>query len=106
MLKQLAPKDSMPPSPKSRACTSRATDTEMQAEYGPIKMAIRVPPTACPVVPPNRGTLNIIIKKDSAANMPSWGIFALLISFLTFFTETAQTGTIAAAITAQVDGLR
>ena len=46
MLKQLAPKARIPPSPKSRACTKSATETEIQAAHGPIKIAISVPPTA------------------------------------------------------------
>jgi hypothetical protein len=58
------------------------------------------------VVPPIRGTLNIISRKDSAAYMPSCGILALDISFFTFLAETVHTGTMAAAMTAQVDGLR
>ncbi len=38
--------------------------------------------------------------------MPSWGIFVLVTSFLTFLIETAHTGTMAATMTAQVEGLR
>jgi hypothetical protein len=64
MLKQFAPKERMPPSPKSRAWMRRAMVIEIQAAWGPRRAARRVPPTACPVVPPGRGTLNIIRRKE------------------------------------------
>ena len=106
MLKQLAPKARMPPSPKSRAWMKSATLTAMQAAQGPSSAATRVPPTAWPVVPPGRGTLNIMMRKEKAAPMPRSGICARETSACTFRTETAQTGTIAAPMTAQVAGLR
>ena len=93
MLKQLAPKERMPPSPKSRAWMRRATEIEMQAAQGPRRTAMRVPPTACPVVPPGRGTLNIMMRKEKAAPMPRRGIFSLGRSLADLPDETAQTGT-------------
>ena len=86
MLKQLAPKASTPPSPKITACSSRATDTARQAALGPKSRAISVPPTAWPVVPPTRGTLNIMARKEKAAPAPSRGSFSLGSSRLVFFT--------------------
>jgi hypothetical protein len=106
MLKQFAPKDKMPPSPNSSACSSSATDTQTQAAEGPMRMAMSVPPTAWPLVPPGRGTLYIIMRNVSAAPMPSCGSLAFGSSFLTFLMANAHTGTIAAVMTAQVTGLR
>ena len=69
-------------------------------------MAISVPPTAWPVVPPGSGILNIIATNENAANTPRRGILSFDIFSLTFFADTAIAGTAAAAITAQVAGLR
>ena len=107
MLKQFAPNARIPPSPNSKAWISNAMETEMHPAAGlPVSIAIRVPPTACPVVPPGSGILNIIPRKENAAPIPKRGIFAFGISFLTLLIEYPHTGTIAAVITAQVDGLR
>ena len=50
--------------------------------------------------------LNIIPRNEKAAPIPSIGSFAGSSSFLIFFMEMTQTGTIAAPMTAQVCGLR
>ena len=71
-----------------------------------MRIAISVPPTACPVVPPGSGTLNIIPRNEKAAPIPRSGIFAFGISFLTLLIEYPHAGTMAAVITAQVDGLK
>ena len=62
---------------------------DRQAAYGPIKMASKVPPTACAVVPPGTGTLNIIIKKERDEAIPNMGVSSdfSLNSTLTFRTE-------------------
>jgi hypothetical protein len=73
MLMQFAPMAVMPPSPKRRAWMTRAMVMEKSAPKGPIAMAIRTPPTACPVVPPGRGTLNIITRKLKAAEIARRG---------------------------------
>ena len=106
MLKQFAPKASTPPSPKISACSSSATDTDRQAAYGPSSAAISVPPTACPVVPPGIGMLNIMLMKENAAPTPISAIFSFGSSVFTFRIQTPQTGIMAAAITPQVCGLR
>ena len=81
ILKQFAPNARIPPSPKRRACISRAIETAMHPAAGlPVSMAIRVPPTACPVVPPGSGTLNIIPRNEKAAPIPRSGIFDFGIS--------------------------
>ena len=46
MLKQLAPKARMPPSPKKIAWIKRAIETPIVAAQGPKITAINVPPTA------------------------------------------------------------
>ena len=84
-----------------------AMDTDMHPAAGlPVRIAIRVPPTACPVVPPGSGTLNIIPRNENAAPIPSNGIFALGISVLILLIEYPHTGSMAAVITAHVDGLK
>jgi hypothetical protein len=52
----------------------RAMVMESMAPQGPTAMAIRTPPTACPVVPPGRGMLNIITRKPNAAEIASSGV--------------------------------
>ena len=96
----------MPPSPKNSAWMSSATLTERHAAYGPNRIAISVPPTAWPVVPPGSGTLNIMPRNDNAAAMPKSGSFSCGTWRRTFATATNQTGAIAAPSTAHVDGLR
>lgn len=63
-------------------------------------------PAACPVMPPGSGTLNIIPRNEKAAPIPRSGILAFGISVLTLLIEYPQTGTMAAVITAHVDGLK
>ena len=96
----------MPPSPKKSACTKSAVLTARHAPHGPKSSASSTPPTACPVVPPGSGRLNIIARKENAAPMPSSGSRSRGISFFTLLTAMSQTGSIAAPITAHVCGLR
>lgn len=88
ILKQLAPIAVIPPSPKIRACMIIATDTANIAAHGPKMIAITAEPTACPVVPPGMGKLNIIIINEKAAAIPRYGMFREETSSLTFFTAT------------------
>ncbi len=67
MLKQFAPKVVIPPSPKKRAWMAIAIEIDMIAPEGPITMAAMVTPSACPVVPPGSGKLNIISTNENAA---------------------------------------
>src|SRR3954449_4939815 len=83
MLTTFTPYDSTPPSPKSRAWNSRATDTAITAAQGPRQMAMMPPPTACAVVPSGIGTLNIITRNDSAAKTASIGMFRVLTTLVT-----------------------
>lgn len=107
ILKQFAPKARIPPSPNNNAWISSEIVTAIQPADGlPVRIAINVPPTACPVVPPGSGILNIIPRKENAAPIPSNGIFTFGISSFTFLTEYVHTGTMAAVITAQVEGLK
>ena len=73
MLKQLAPKDNTPPSPKNKACIANAAVTVTTAAHGPRSTATNTPPTAWAVVPSGIGTLNIMTKKQYAAPIPSSG---------------------------------
>ena len=41
--------------------------------HGPSTMAATATPTACPVVPPGSGRLNIIMMNENAANTESNG---------------------------------
>jgi hypothetical protein len=52
-------------------------------------IAITAEPTACPVVPPGTGKLNIIIINENAAAIPRYGILRAETSFLTFFIAIA-----------------
>ena len=107
ILKQFAPNARIPPSPKRSACINSAMETDIHPAAGlPVKIAIRVPPTACPVVPPGSGTLNIIPKNEKAAHMPRSGIFDFGISVFILLMENPHTGSMAAVITAHVDGLK
>src|SRR5579871_327343 len=68
MLKQFAPSAVTPPSPKNTAWIARATEIARMEAQGPSTIAATPIPTACPVVPPGNGKLNIITTKEKAAN--------------------------------------
>src|SRR5215470_4290876 len=105
-LKQFAPSASTPPSPKKRACINNATEIASIAAHGPSAIAASPIPTACPVVPPGSGRLNIISTNENAATSDSSGINRVLSDFLTRCNETYQKGPAAAYSAAQVVGLR
>ena len=71
MLKAFAPKQRIPPSPNRNACNINAIVTERHAAHGPNNIASNADPTACAVVPPGTGTLNIMIKNASDAPIPN-----------------------------------
>ena len=73
ILKQLAPKVIRPPSPKNRAWIPSTTEIPSIAAQGPKTIARSVAPTACPVVPPGKGMLNIIKTKEKAENTANTG---------------------------------
>ena len=78
----------------------------MAAASGPSSSAMSAPPTAWPVVPPGSGTLNIMSKKENAAQMPRKAICSRSSVARTFLMQWTQTGTIATAMTASVCGDR
>jgi hypothetical protein len=106
MLKQFAPKVVMPPSPKNIACINSAIETESIEAHGPKTTAAAPTPTACPVVPPGRGTLNIMITKQNALATASSGTSRVLSSRLTRAKAPYQNGIAMPYKTAQVEGLR
>jgi hypothetical protein len=63
-------------------------------------------PTACPVVPPGKGKLNIMMTKENAENTERSGIIRVCSVFLTRFSATSQKGMAALYNVAQVDGLK
>ena len=63
-------------------------------------------PTACPVVPPGKGRLNIITTNENAANTPNRGTVCPLKAAFTRRKATYQKGAAAAYIVAHVEGLK
>src|SRR5271157_2685314 len=106
MLKQLAPNVVMPPSPKKSAWISSAIETARMEAHGPRIMAAMLTPTACPVVPPGSGRLNIITRKENAAKTDSSGISRVLSQRFKRRSATYQKGAEPAYNTAHVLGLR
>ena len=100
MLRQLAPMEVIPPSPNARAWMMIAVETERHAAQGPSSTAIRTAPTACAVVPPKTGTLNIIRTKENAAPRAIRGTCRDFSVRRTLDAAAAQTGRIATSITA------
>ena len=78
----------------------------MTAAHGPMTIAIIVPPTAWPVVPPGRGMLNIIITNVKAAAIATSGACLELSVLLTLWPAQYQAGTTRAHIPPAVCGLR
>ena len=85
---------------------ARAMEMARTAAQGPKSMATSVPHTACPVVPPGMGTLNIMARKLNAAATPRSGIFSRGTVWRTLREACSHTGTITAPMTPQVEGLR
>jgi len=96
----------MPPSPKKMAWMISAIETTMVATSGPRMMAASAPPTACPVVPPGSGTLNIMIMKQKADSSAISGALLALIFSRSFLMPTYQKGKMIKNITSAVAGLR
>ena len=74
MLKQFAPIAVIPPSPKKTAWIINATEMATMDAHGPSTMLATPMPTACPVVPPGSGRLNIMMTKENAAKTERRGI--------------------------------
>jgi hypothetical protein len=55
-------------------------------------MAVRTPPVACPVLPPGRGILNIITRKENAAEIASRGARRASPAAESFLAAVAQRG--------------
>src|ERR1035437_1152537 len=106
MLKTFAPKVIKPPSPKNKACIPSTTEIPNIAAQGPNTTARSVPPTACPVVPPGKGTLNIIKTKAKAAKSASTGTVRWVRTLRTRFTARYQKGRETAYMVPQVTGLK
>ncbi len=92
MLKQLAPIAVIPPSPNSRACMTSAIEIARMEAHGPSTIAAMPMPTACPVVPPGRGRLNIMMMNENAANTESRGTIRVLSPRLIRRSEIHQNG--------------
>jgi hypothetical protein len=69
-------------------------------------MAAMATPKACPVVPPGSGRLNIITRKENAANTESKGISLVLSQRFKRRSATYQKGAELAYSAAHVLGLR
>src|SRR4030067_112383 len=106
MFTQFAPIAVTPPSPNRRAWMTRAMLIESIAPQGPTTIAIRTPPTACPVLPPGRGMLNIITRKENAAEMARRGALRASRLSRTLRAAIAQRGAQAAYAAMYVGGPR
>src|SRR5277367_2070550 len=73
---------------------------------GPSTTAAIPTPTACPVVPPGSGRLNIMMTKENAANSESSGTSRVCSRFFTRRIAVYQNGAAPAYKDAQVAGLR
>ena len=82
----------IPPSPKNNAWISSAIDTDSMAAQGPSTTVAAPTPTACPVVPPGRGTLNIMMTKQNALATASSGTSRVFSSRLTRAKAIYQKG--------------
>src|SRR5271170_2782286 len=106
MLKQFAPIVVMPPSPKNTAWIINAIEIPKIEAQGPSTMVAIPTPTACPVVPPGNGRLNIMMMNENAANTDSRGTIWVLNARFIRWRETYQNGAAPAYSAAQVAGLR
>ena len=92
MLKQFAPIAVIPPSPKNTAWIINAIEIPRIEAHGPNTMLAIPTPTACPVVPPGSGRLNIMMMKENAANTESSGTICVLNTRFIRCKETYQNG--------------
>ena len=74
--------------------------------HGPSTMLATPMPTACPVVPPGSGRLNIMMTNENAANTDRRGIIRVFSIVFTRFRATIQKGAAAANRPTQVEGLK
>ena len=73
-----------------------ATEIAIVAPHGPSTIAAMAIPTACPVVPPGSGRLNIMMTKEKAAKSEISGTKRVASSARTRRNATAQNGSAAA----------
>src|ERR1700690_641921 len=74
--------------------------------HGPRTTVATPTPTACPVVPPGSGTLNIMMTKQNALTTASRGTKRVFRRRFTRANATYQNGIAVPYSTAQVEGLR
>jgi hypothetical protein len=96
----------IPPSPKKTAWITNATEMATIDAHGPSTMLATPMPTACPVVPPGSGRLNIMMTKENAAKTERSGIIRVFSILFTRFSATNQKGEAAPNKLTQVEGLR
>src|SRR5512133_1348346 len=106
MLKQFAPSVVIPPSPKNNAWSASAIDSDSIPPQGPSTMPATAIPTACAVVPPGRGRLNIITTNENAANTEIRGMVRVINCRLILRNATYHPDPESAYSAAHVDGLR
>src|SRR3990172_11584519 len=85
MLNTLAPNAIKPPSAKKTACIKRTIVMLSIPAHGPKRIAKKVPPTKCPLVPRIIGKFIICAAKTKALEIASKGAKDLGYSALTFF---------------------
>ena len=96
MLRQLGPMAVIPPSPMTTAWMTREIDTAMIAGQGPSRIATRVVPEMCPVVPPGTGRTNIMAIRLKTVPMARYGISVVLTVSRTVREAYPQIGSMAA----------
>src|ERR1051325_855736 len=74
--------------------------------HGPSTIAAIATPTACPVVPPGSGRLNIMMMKENAANTDSSGTIRVFSTRFIFCSDMYQNGADPAYRAAHVPGPR
>src|SRR4051812_4610097 len=83
-----------------------AIESARRAPDGPSTMTAMVTPSACPVVPPGSGRLNIMMTKAKAAKTEMSGIMRPVRTRLTRRRAEYHAAAAPAYNTAHVDGLR
>src|ERR1700758_2640712 len=106
MLKQFAPRVVIPPSPNNRAWIASASEIAKAEAHGPKTMAATVTPSACPVVPPGSGILNIITTNENAANTDIRGMVRVAKARFVFRRAEYHPAAEKAYSVAQVEGLK
>ena len=105
MLNTLAPNAIKPPSAKKTACINSTIVMLSIPAHGPKRIARKVPPTKCPLVPKIIGKLIICAAKTNALEIASKGAKDFGYSARTFFQENARKTIDIPNITAAVVGV-